>query len=80
MGCLVSLGSESYKLPSVEFVDELQRFLDSQMPVSKTGDRLCLEPSSVCWAGTLLRSGWGNDTSPQDGSCRLTFGYRTRTC
>jgi hypothetical protein len=23
MGCLVSLGSESYKLPSVEFVGEL---------------------------------------------------------
>ncbi len=30
--------------PQVEFVDELRRFLDSQMSASKTGDGLLVEP------------------------------------
>jgi hypothetical protein len=42
---LMSAGSESYKLPpSVEFVDELRRFLDGQIQVPAIGDRLPVEP------------------------------------
>jgi hypothetical protein len=41
----MSPGSECfYKLPPVEFVDELRRFLDSQMPAPEIGDRLPVEP------------------------------------
>jgi hypothetical protein len=41
----MSAGSESYKLPpSVEFVDELRRFLDGQIQVPAIGDRLPVEP------------------------------------
>jgi hypothetical protein len=44
-GLLMSRGSESYKLPpSVEFVDELRRFLDGQIQVPAIGDRLPVEP------------------------------------
>jgi hypothetical protein len=44
-GLLMSPGSESYKLPpSVEFVDELRRFLDGQIQVPAIGDRLPVEP------------------------------------
>jgi len=44
-GLLMSPGSESYKLPpSVEFVDELRRFLDGQIQVPAIGDRLSVEP------------------------------------
>jgi len=44
-GLLMSPGSESYTLPpSVEFVDELRRFLDGQIQVPAIGDRLPVEP------------------------------------
>jgi len=44
-GLLMSPGSQSYKLPtSVEFVDELRRFLDSQIQAPVIGDRLPVEP------------------------------------
>ena len=44
-GLLMSPGSESYKLPpSVEFVDELRRFLDGQIQIPAIGDRLSVEP------------------------------------
>jgi hypothetical protein len=44
-GLLMSPGSESYKLPCrVEFVDELRRFLDSQIQAPAIGERLSVEP------------------------------------
>jgi hypothetical protein len=44
-GLLMSPDSESYNLPPpVEFVDELRRFFDSQMPAPKMGDCLPVEP------------------------------------
>jgi hypothetical protein len=44
-GLLMSPGNESYKLPPpVEFVDELRRFLDSQMPAPRIGDPLQVDP------------------------------------
>jgi hypothetical protein len=44
-GLLMSSGSESYRQPvPVEFVDELRRFLDSQMPAPTVRDRLPVEP------------------------------------
>ncbi len=44
-GLLMSSGSESYRQPvPVEFVDELRRFLDSQMPAPTVRDRLPMEP------------------------------------
>jgi hypothetical protein len=68
---LMSSGSESYKLPpSVELVDELRRFLDSQIHAPVIGDRLPVEP----WFGVPGRHAASqrlkDDTSPQNGCCR----------
>ncbi len=44
-GLLMSSGSESYRQPvPVEFIDELRRFLVSQMPAPTVRNRLPLEP------------------------------------
>jgi hypothetical protein len=79
-GLLMSSGSEGYKLPPpAESVEELLWFLGRLILAPKMGGCLHVKP----WFGLM---GWhaaaqrmGNDTSPQNGSCRLTFGYRTRT-
>jgi|SRR5208282_6539248 len=73
-GLLMSPGSESYKLPPpVEFEDELRRFRDSQMPAP----RITLgrwTHSLGCWAGTLLRSGWGMTRHPGTGAAQQPGG------
>lgn len=44
-GLAVSSSSEHYRQPvPPEFVDELRRFLDSQMTVPNVRDRLTVEP------------------------------------
>ena len=56
--------------PLVVFVDELRRFLDSQMPAPKVGDVCSWTHSLECWGGTLLRSGWGMTRHPCQGAVR----------
>jgi hypothetical protein len=71
-----------YQVPSCGFLGtensrnshEFRGFLDRRMQFRRSGPD-CSEVEFK----TLLRSGLKNDTSPQNGPCRLTFGYRPRT-
>jgi hypothetical protein len=56
---MTAIGVFANRRMPIEFVDELRRSADNRIQIPKMRDRLPMEPWLGCWAGTLLRSGWG---------------------
>jgi hypothetical protein len=80
-GLLMFSGSEGYKLPPPGGVRGRTPSVPGQPNTGSSKDGRVSARGTLVWV-----DGWhaaaqrmGNDTSPQHGSCRLTFGYRTRT-